>query len=387
MTVQFIWYAWGLVSEIRRDDERRAPARRMRFTAGSIGLAEWPLSTPISPTNRARLCWNSTGATTPTSRTATPGGELVDQAFADEAVTRLASAGTMIWLVGDHLGTIKDLITYNSTTDDATVANHREWDSYGNLVSQSNSTYASTIGYTGRMWDITTDLQFNVNRWYDPAVGRWMNEDPIGFKGDSSNLSRYVNNSPTDLLDPYGLVDQTPPNASSGRPSNLTTSHTFGAGVTAQGSAFVAGSASAGVIASFPEWNPMSWELGLMISLSAGGDPTAPNGMIGGFVLESNATHADQLSGNSVSINGGASTVVGLGGNVAVGNLTDPIAGGNLAGQTPTTVTISGGVSAGADPVAGGVQYGPTYVGAISICEMKDLLVGTIKYFTHRKKK
>lgn len=33
-----------------------------------------------------------------------------------------------------------------------------------------------------------TDLQFNRTRWYDPAVGQWMNEDPIG----DANFTSYV---------------------------------------------------------------------------------------------------------------------------------------------------------------------------------------------------
>src|SRR5205085_11074188 len=100
---------------------------------------------------------------------------------------------------------IRDLVTYNSGTDDATVANHREWDSYGNLTDQSNVTYASTIGYTGRMWDITTGLQNNLNRWYDPNVGRWVSEDPISFASQQPNLSAYLMNNTLTFVDPAGL--------------------------------------------------------------------------------------------------------------------------------------------------------------------------------------
>ena len=188
-------------------------------------------------------------------------GELVDQAFADETVTSLASAGTMVWLVGDHLGTIKDLITYNSTTDDATVANHREWDSYGNLGTQSNVTYASTIGYTGRMWDITTGLQFNVNRWYDPVVGRWMSEDPIGFEGGDPNILRYVANESLNLTDPTGL--ELPPGGlydpnRSVSPAPTAGNNTGpGMGASALWAAYIGG-ASAGKYLTYPtRWSPI----------------------------------------------------------------------------------------------------------------------------------
>ena len=55
------------------------------------------------------------------------------------------------------------------------------------------------------MWDITTGLQNNLNRWYDPAVGRWISEDPIGFSANDANLKRYVGNQPLLWTDPIGL--------------------------------------------------------------------------------------------------------------------------------------------------------------------------------------
>jgi RHS repeat-associated protein len=30
-------------------------------------------------------------------------------------------------------------------------------------------------------------LQYNLNRWYDPAIGQWMSEDPIGFAAGNAN--------------------------------------------------------------------------------------------------------------------------------------------------------------------------------------------------------
>ena len=42
---------------------------------------------------------------------------------------------------------------------------------------------------------------------YDPTVGRWLSQDPIGFKGGDPNLYRYVGNSPTNATDPSGLVE------------------------------------------------------------------------------------------------------------------------------------------------------------------------------------
>ena len=48
-------------------------------------------------------------------------------------------------------------------------------------------------------------MQWNINRWYDANVGRWISEDPIGFQAKDANLARYVGNSPEIYADPKGL--------------------------------------------------------------------------------------------------------------------------------------------------------------------------------------
>ena len=58
------------------------------------------------------------------------------------------------------------------------------------------------------MFDNATGLQNNLNRWYDPAVGRWLSQDPIGFDAGDGNLYRYVENAPTIEIDPTGLMQQ-----------------------------------------------------------------------------------------------------------------------------------------------------------------------------------
>lgn len=41
---------------------------------------------------------------------------------------------------------------------------------------------------------------------YDASIGRFLSEDPIGFAGGDANLSRYVGNAATSLVDPDGLL-------------------------------------------------------------------------------------------------------------------------------------------------------------------------------------
>ena len=59
------------------------------------------------------------------------------------------------------------------------------------------------------MFDDVTGLQWNINRWYDPNVGRWVSEDPIGFEGKDYNTYRYGHGMPIGYTDAYGhMSDQ-----------------------------------------------------------------------------------------------------------------------------------------------------------------------------------
>jgi hypothetical protein len=45
---------------------------------------------------------------------------------------------------------------------------------------------------------------------FDPTIGRWTTQDPIGFQAGDDNLYRYVDNHPTNATDPSGLEGHPP---------------------------------------------------------------------------------------------------------------------------------------------------------------------------------
>ena len=49
-------------------------------------------------------------------------------------------------------------------------------------------------------------MYYYRNRWYDPEIGRFISEDPIGFAGGDINLYGYVGNNPQNFIDPYGDI-------------------------------------------------------------------------------------------------------------------------------------------------------------------------------------
>ncbi|MGC4002695.1 MAG: RHS repeat-associated core domain-containing protein [Pirellulales bacterium] len=94
---------------------------------------------------------------------------------------------------------------------------HVVYDSYGNIaVSWAADPYYGVMyataylnwtnyGYTGEERDSWSGYSIHGRRWYDPTVGNWLTQDPIGFDAGDANLGRYVGNSPTIYVDPTGL--------------------------------------------------------------------------------------------------------------------------------------------------------------------------------------
>lgn len=62
--------------------------------------------------------------------------------------------------------------------------------------------------FTGRMLDSETGLYYYRARMYSPALGRFLQTDPIGY-ADGMNWYAYCGNNPVILLDPSGLCSST----------------------------------------------------------------------------------------------------------------------------------------------------------------------------------
>ncbi len=73
--------------------------------------------------------------------------------------------------------------------------------------SDAQSDYAwQYLHQGGRLDNITNNYHFR-NRDRSPTLGRWLNQDPIGFQGGDANLYRYLTDNVTNKLDPSGLSD------------------------------------------------------------------------------------------------------------------------------------------------------------------------------------
>jgi RHS repeat-associated protein len=115
----------------------------------------------------------------------------------DEFFTRTDSSGSQSFLT-DALGSTLGLVNGSGN-----ITTQYEYEPFGN-VTQSGSPSGNSYQFTGREND-RTGLFYNRARYYSPMVQRFISQDPIGFRGGSTNLFSYVGNSPSNLRDPYGL--------------------------------------------------------------------------------------------------------------------------------------------------------------------------------------
>ncbi|MBH5320960.1 hypothetical protein I6N90_24550, partial [Paenibacillus sp. GSMTC-2017] len=84
--------------------------------------------------------------------------------------------------------------------------NEYRYDIWG-LPLEERETVPNILKYSGEYWDKTTKLQYLRARWYDPSMGRFINEDTYeGEPGNplSQNLYTYVHNNPLIYTDPTG---------------------------------------------------------------------------------------------------------------------------------------------------------------------------------------
>ena len=138
------------------------------------------------------------------------GSQVVAKYFRGTRIDELVAA----WLDGGGNGMRPYLFhqdaqcsTLALSQHDGGIAQRLRYGPFGQSQSTSG-TSPNRLAYTGRE-DDGSGLYYYRARYYDPLLGRFLSEDPLGFASGSLNFYTYVGNHPLDAEDPMGLMDIT----------------------------------------------------------------------------------------------------------------------------------------------------------------------------------
>lgn len=116
----------------------------------------------------------------------------------------------MYWYQLDHLGTPQGLTDIRGR-----VVYTCEYDAYGKLrderfLQDENTgerllTIRYPLCFQGQYEDEESGFFYNLKRYYDPTVGRYITQDPVGLMG-GLNPYAYVDGNPVGWVDPLGLL-------------------------------------------------------------------------------------------------------------------------------------------------------------------------------------
>jgi RHS repeat-associated protein len=128
-------------------------------------------------------------------------------AISDSATREMAfQASSVIYYIHpDHLGAPRAI---TRASDNQLVWRWDNTEPFGTSSPNENpgglGSFAYNLRFPGQYFDAETGTHYNYFRDYDPAIGRYVESDPIGLKG-GINTYGYVSGSPVDAIDPRGL--------------------------------------------------------------------------------------------------------------------------------------------------------------------------------------
>jgi RHS repeat-associated protein len=123
-----------------------------------------------------------------------------------DEVLAMAGGGSTYYYHIDGLGSVKEIT--DSTGSTVEKYQHEVYgqpyitDTLDNPLSES--AIGNSYMFAGRRLDRDIGLYYNRARYYDANIGRFINEDPIGFASGDVNLYGYVFNNPIIFTDPDG---------------------------------------------------------------------------------------------------------------------------------------------------------------------------------------
>lgn len=133
------------------------------------------------------------------------GSTSIDYIYAGSLrIAKVTSLSTVKYYHTDHLGSTR-LVTSSTKS----IIFSDGYQPFGPDNGTPTGSEAERHKFTGKPYGSNSELYYNFQRWYDPSIGRFISQDPIGGQlsdPQSHNRYVYVSNSPTVLTDPSGLA-------------------------------------------------------------------------------------------------------------------------------------------------------------------------------------
>ena len=107
--------------------------------------------------------------------------------------------GTTYYLTYDQVGSLRLV-----ADADGNVVKRIDYDSFGNIISDTDPSFEVPFGFAGGLHDRDTGLVRFGFRDFDTDIGRWTAKDPILFAGGDTDLFGYCLNDPVNQVDPSG---------------------------------------------------------------------------------------------------------------------------------------------------------------------------------------
>jgi RHS repeat-associated protein len=113
----------------------------------------------------------------------------------------MTAGGVNYYLCYDQVGTLRVV-----TDTSGAIVKQINYDSFGNVISDSNPSFAVPFGFAGGLYDPDTGLVHFGARDYDPGTGMWTAKDQLLFNGGDTNLYGYCLADPINPIDSLGLL-------------------------------------------------------------------------------------------------------------------------------------------------------------------------------------
>nr|WP_243167921.1 RHS repeat-associated core domain-containing protein [Anaerocolumna cellulosilytica] len=119
----------------------------------------------------------------------------------DRVLSKKETGGGEYYYLYNGHGDVVQIVDRNGN-----VVNNYKYDEWGNIL-ESTETISNPFKYAGEIYDEETGLYYLRARYYDPALGRFLNEDSVEGQVNnplSLNLYTYCYNNPLIYIDPTG---------------------------------------------------------------------------------------------------------------------------------------------------------------------------------------